>query len=419
MAQSLTTKEGQRALYEKYKKDLFQECLPFWQKCGPDTKNGGFFTAVDRDGTVVDDDKSVWFQGRAGWMFATAADESNAAHGADEAQRRAWLDISKNTVAFMDKYCFDKEDTAFDGLRMWFMVTADGKPLRKRRYCYSESFGAIAHAALAKELKANPMEYNYHAKLAHDLFELYTRWSFTPGVAPAKFTNTRPMVGMGPRMICIVTAQELRACLGEGQDKYYTNWIDRCIADVVKYFAKPDLRAVMEQVTPEGEISDHFDGRMLNPGHAIEGSWFIMHEGKLRNRKDYIDLGLNMLDWMWERGWDKEHGGLLYFRDVYNKPVQEYWQDMKFWWAHDEAMIATLYAYLLTGNAKYAQWHKMVHDWSYAHFHDNELGEWYGYLHRDGTPSSTLKGTMWKGPFHYPRMLQISIQLLSELMKKQ
>jgi N-acylglucosamine 2-epimerase len=106
---------------------------------------------------------------------------------------------------------------------------------------------------------------------------------------------------------------------------------------------------------------------------------------------------------MWERGWDKEFGGIFYFRDVYNKPVQEYYHDMKFWWPHNEFIIATLFAYILTKDPKYAVWHKMVHDYSYSHFHDKKNGEWFGYLHRDGTVSQTAKGNLFKGPFHLPR----------------
>ena len=74
---------------------------------------------------------------------------------------------------------------------------------------------------------------------------------------------------------------------------------------------------------------------------------------------------------------DREYGGVLYYRDVKNLPIQEYWQDMKFWWPHNEAIIATLLAYQITGDEKYAKWHQI---------------------------SVPLKGNFWKGPFHLPRM---------------
>jgi N-acylglucosamine 2-epimerase len=170
----------------------------------------------------------------------------------------------------------------------------------------------------------------------------------------------------------------------------------------------------MEQVAPDGSIIDHIDGRTLTPGHAIEGAWFILHEAKYRNNDPHlIELGCKMLDYMWERGWDKERGGILYYRDLYDNPVQEYWQDMKFWWPHNEVIIATLLAYTITGDEKYAKWHKMVHDYSYSHFHDKEHGEWFGYLHRDGSIAQTAKGNLFKGPFHLPRQEWYCLQLLN------
>jgi hypothetical protein len=58
-----------------------------------------------------------------------------------------------------------------------------------------------------------------------------------------------------------------------------------------------------------------------------------------------------------------------------------------------------------------------VHDYSFGHFADKECGEWYGYLHKDGTVSHTQKGSMWKGPFHYPRML-MNMEMLFEHLEK-
>lgn len=81
-------------------------------------------------------------------------------------------------------------------------------------------------------------------------------------------------------------------------------------------------------------------------------------------------------------------------------------------WPHDEAIIATLMAYLLTGDEKYERMHRQVHDWSHQHFADSEHGEWYGYLHRDGRISTSLKGNLWKSFFHHPRMLWTCRQIL-------
>lgn len=112
-----------------------------------------------------------------------------------------------------------------------------------------------------------------------------------------------------------------------------------------------------------------------------------------------------MIGWAFARGWDKENGGMLYYTDVYNKPVQEYWHNMKFWWPHDEALIAMTLAYKLTGEERYAIRHDMVRNWAFSHFQDAQHGDWFGYLNKDGSRANTLKGSLWKSFFHHPRAM--------------
>ncbi|MCD6272991.1 MAG: AGE family epimerase/isomerase [Deltaproteobacteria bacterium] len=285
----------------------------------------------------------------------------------------------------------------------------EGNPIRKRRYIFTETFAAIAYAALYKATGEKQFD-----QRARDLFQLIVRHITTPGLIPSKFTNYRPMRGLAVPMIMIITAQELQKNLN---DHSYTKYIDQYIYEIRNDFMKQNFKTVLETVGPHGEFIDHFDGRLITPGHAIEAAWFIMNEAIYRDMdRDLLDMGLTMLDWMWKLGWDDKYGGILYFRDAKGLPVQEYWQDMKFWWPHNETIIATLIAYSLTENKKYQKWHKMVHDWTYDHFPDPEYGEWFGYLHRDGSISVPLKGNLWKGPFHIPRM-QLNAWKLAESLK--
>jgi len=71
----------------------------------------------------------------------------------------------------------------------------------------------------------------------------------------------------------------------------------------------------------------------------------------------------------------------------------------------DKDLTAALLAHHLTGRQDYLDWHRQIHDWAYAHFPDPRHGEWFGYLHRDGRISNTLKGNLWKSFFHHPRAL--------------
>ncbi|MFM8400829.1 MAG: AGE family epimerase/isomerase, partial [Pirellula sp.] len=65
----------------------------------------------------------------------------------------------------------------------------------------------------------------------------------------------------------------------------------------------------------------------------------------------------------------------------------------------------------VSNKPRYQKWFEQVSRWSFDHFADPEHGEWFGYLRRDGQPSNTLKGSLWKGPFHLPRMLWYCMQL--------
>lgn len=385
-----------KALHKFYRHQLLSDTIPFWFPRSFDHEHGGFLLMRDEAGSLIDDDKAVWIQGRSTWTLSTLYNTIE--------KDPVWLKGAKLGYDFLNDHCFDS-----DG-RMFFHVTRDGRPIRKRRYFFSETFYAIGAAAYAKasgDKKA--------AEKARQIFGKCIEYATVPGLLQPKFTDTRPSKGIGVPMIMINTAQQIRETIGDDRcDEMIMKWIN----DIERDFVKDDIRCVMEQVAPDGSIIDHIDGRTLNPGHAIEGAWFILHEAKYRNNDPHlIELGCRMLDYMWERGWDKEYGGILYFRDVYDKPVQEYWQDMKFWWPHNEVIIATLLAYLMTGKEKYAQWHKQVHDYSYSHFHDQNNGEWFGYLHRDGRISQSAKGNLYKGPFHLPRQEWYCARLLEQYLK--
>jgi N-acylglucosamine 2-epimerase len=377
-----------------YRDGLLNDTIPFWLPRAIDRECGGYLTALDRDGTVIHTDKPVWVQGRFAWLLATLYNTVEA--------REEWLEYSKHGVDFIRKHCFDT-----DG-RMFYSVTREGRPLRKRRYLFSESFAVIALAAYGTAAGDDSAK-----QQALDLFRLMLRYHTTPGLLEPKVApETRPMKGLAMPMILTVTAQELRKATG---DPICNEVIERSIGEIERDFLKPEFRCVLETVGPNGEFSDTFEGRTVCPGHSIEAGWFMLEEARQRgNDRRLIELGTKIIDWSFEAGWDPQYGGLVYFTDVKGLPSTEYPHDMKLWWPHNEAIIATLLAWQLTGGETWERRHALVHDWAYAHFPDPEHGEWFGYLHRDGTVSTRLKGNMWKGPFHLPRMQWYCWQRLQE-----
>ncbi len=391
--------ETLKEIRTRYLHELQDNILPFWLEHGLDRKNGGIYTSLDRDGALIETDKSVWFQGRALWVFSTAYNQIE--------KRAEYLEAAGNIVGFIDEHCFDS-----DG-RMFFRVTAEGLPVIKRiRYFFSEAFTIIGYAAYSEATG----DESYKRKA----FELYKKAKAirdTTGILIPKFDiSTRPMRSHADSMIMINVLSELRKAWPE-REAFLTSEISQEIEACRKYFIHPELRLVLESVGPNGEfLSDHFEGRIVNPGHAIEGSWFIMNEGLRENRKDYIETGLNVLDWMWNIGWDSEFGGgMIQYRDALGKSLSEYHQDMKFWWPQCEAAIAALMAYSITKDDRYLEHFLAVDEYISERFIDREYGEWFGYLHRDGTLATPLKGNLYKGPFHIPRMYMKAIEIIDSI----
>lgn len=393
----MNVKEYIKSWAESYKKDLTENIMPFWMKYGLDRENGGVYTCVDRDGSLMDTTKSVWFQGRFAFICSFAYNNVEKNH--------EWLDAAKSTLEFIEKHCFDEQG------HMYFSVTAEGKPLRKRRYVFSETFAAIAMSEYA--LATGDQHW---AKRAIQVFEDTQRFLATPGFLPAKFEADVKLQGHSIVMILINVGSCIRKVV---DDPKLTQQIDESIEKLKKYFIHPEFKCLLETVGENGEFIDTNMTRTINPGHCIETSWFIMEEAKLRGwDKPMLDMALQVFDWSWDWGWDKQYGGIINFRDCKNLPPQDYSQDMKFWWPQCETIIASLYAYLGTGDEKYLYRHERISEWTYAHFPDAEYGEWYGYLHRDGTVAQPAKGNLYKGPFHIPRMMIKGYMLCQEILKK-
>jgi N-acylglucosamine 2-epimerase len=386
-----------RELIETYRDGLFQDTLPFWTENAVDDEYGGFVTCLDRDGTVIDTDKAVWQQAHFIWLLSTL-------HATVE-KRPGWVELSRRGIEFLRAHAFDR-----DG-RMFFLLARDGRPLRKRRYAFSEAHGAAAFAAYALatgEARA--------ADEARTLFQQFLRLTGTPGLLEPKLDpRTRPAKSLAVPMTRIATAQILKSTIGEPEAD---GVIDGAIEEIERHFLKPELECLLEHVGPKGEVIDHFDGRLIHVGRAFGTAWYLLAEAARREQDPaLVQLATTILDWTWASAWDEEFGGLYALRDAKGLSPADPAHDMKLWWVHTEALVAALMAWRLTGEERYAQWHRHVHDWAYRHFPDPEHGEWYGYLHRDGSLATPIKGDVWKGPYHLPRMQLVAWMLLVEALE--
>lgn len=390
--------------YRSWIRSELKKCINFWLNNGMDKVNGGVYTCLDRKGEIYSTDKSVWMQGRCGWIFAYLCHVYGI--------RDEWISASKSCLDFMEAHCINREA----GDRMYFTVTAEGKPLRQRRYYYSEAFYALANAEYYGV--TGDRECLERARKAYEIYWDLSHGGVDPvGLGPKTIAETRSGRSFGPPMIILnVTGVLIR--VDPERKELYEARAQQCVDEIFKYHVKPELKCLLENVDIDGTPRLYYtEGRIVNPGHDIEGAWFMLEHAKRTGDKELVTKCAQIFDWAIEAGWDCEYGGLLYFIDCLGKPPEAYEHDMKLWWPHNEIMIASLMLYRDTGEEKYLDWFDKTLDYCKAHFADPEYGEWYGYLRRDGLPTMPpTKGSTFKGPFHLPRALVMCDLMLTELI---
>lgn len=379
---------------KQYENELFQNVLPFWMKNAGDTEGGGYFTCLDREGKVFDTDKFIWLQGRQVWLFSMLYNNVE--------KNPIWLEYAKHGAAFLQKY-----GRAADGT-WYFSLTREGTPLVQPYNIFSDCFATQAFGQLYKATgNAN------YADIARTTFESILQRRDNPKRHWSKaVAETRPLKNFALPMILCNLSLEIEHLL---PPLVTERLIEDCIHEVINVFYDTLSGLILENVTPDGQFSDSFEGRLLNPGHAIEAMWFIMDLGERRNDIALIEQAKNIALHTLKYAWDAQYGGILYFMDIKGYPPQQLEWDQKLWWVHMETLIALLKGYYLTGDERCWTWFETVHDWTWKHFPDPEYGEWFGYLNRRGEPLLTLKGGKWKGCYHVPRGLYQCWQTLQKL----
>ncbi|MBQ2123094.1 MAG: AGE family epimerase/isomerase [Bacteroidaceae bacterium] len=386
-----------KKLAEQYKSELLDKVIPFWLEKSQDKEFGGFFTCLERDGSVFDTDKFIWLQGREVWMFATLYNKVE--------KKQEWLDAAIQGAEFLKKYGHD------GNLNWYFALDREGHPLVEPYNIFSYTFAVIAFGQLA--IATGNEEY---ADIAKRTFEIVLskvdnpkgKWSKASPGARALKSFALPMI------LCNV-ALEIEPLL---EKDFLEEKIKECVHEVMDVFYRPELGLIVEHLGVNNELVDCMDGRLLNPGHAIEAMWFIMDLGKRLGDQALIDKAVDIALKEVEYGWDKQYDGIFYFMDRLGHPLQQLEWDQKLWWVHIETLITMIKGYQLTGNQKCLEWFEKVHNYTWEHFADKEYPEWFGYLNRQGEVLLTLKGGKWKGCFHVPRGLFQCWTILDEIAKR-
>ena len=360
---------------------LLNDVLPFWMKHAIDHEHGGLFNMIDRDGRVYGTDKNAWFAGRTMYTYALAYNELR--------RDPEYLSIAKNMYEFLPKCELDESG------RLPFIVARDGRAIDVNDAYFTETFAAIGCAEYYIATKDEEAW-----KRAEKYFDIaYRLYKSDLSRTPSQNPPVPETKALGPSMIMLSVSQVLRKVDFEKYHAVAKESADEILAHLV------EGKGLLENITLDGKFLDTPHGREVNPGHSLEAAWFVMSEGVYRNDENYKLKAKEIIDISMQHGY--RDGGIIAFCDCdKNPPAQLEW-DMKIWWPQCEAIIANLLCYNVFGEEKYLNDYRALRDWCFERYPDPEHGEWFGYMHYDGTRANTLKGNVSKGPFHLPRMLYL------------
>ncbi len=377
-------KEEFLSLERQYLSALTDDVLPFWERHSIDKSRGGYFTCLDRTGKVFDTDKFIWLQARQVWTYSMLYNRLE--------KKAGWLEIARHGADFLKKHGRDPEGN------WYFSLNREGRPLVQAYNIFSDCFAAMAFSQFA--LATGDGE---SRDLAITTYRNILRRKDNPKGRYSKIVpGTRPLRSFALPMILSNLSLEVEWLLDPAEVKAI---VDECVRDILTVFRDPERGLLFENVAPDGSHPDCMDGRLVNPGHGIEATWFIMDIARRTGDRATIDKAADTALNLMEFGWDEKYGGIYYFLDAGGHPVQQLEWDQKLWWVHLESLIAAAMAFQLTGRKECWNWYKKLHDYTWARYPDPEYGEWFGYLNRQGEVLLNLKGGKWKGCFHVPRAL--------------
>ena len=121
---------------ERYENELTRNVIPFWVKNCVDREYGGYFTMLDRDGSVYDTTKYMWMQWRIVYMFAELY-RRRCGEGHPE-----YLEIARQGFDFL----FEHGRTG-DG-SYYFALNREGVPAMAPYSIFSDCFAAMGAAAM-------------------------------------------------------------------------------------------------------------------------------------------------------------------------------------------------------------------------------------------------------------------------------
>jgi N-acylglucosamine 2-epimerase len=376
------------------KRHILKDIMPFWDSRCLDREFGGYITCFDRFGNITDTHKYIWFQGRQLYTYSLLYNRIE--------KRNTWLEFAKAGYDFLIRH-------AYAGNGRWnFELTREGRVITGTNSIYSDYHVA---QGLAEYLLTTGCKDERGMEILEDTFSAIERNTMDPDFKDIYENTWHPsLIWHDMHLTALNTAFITGQTLGCDRVRPFE---DYCLEKILHWFLRDDEKLIFEAVTCENKLENSPAGNFINPGHSFESMWYCLETGRLHEDPAVIQRAMQGVDWTYRVGWDKDFGGVYSYLNATGRTPQPFdwhkatntaWDD-KIWWVNCESLCCFAVSYAASLDEKYLAMFEKQYDFCMKHFYDQEYGEWYERLYRDGSVKVADKGTPWKCAFHLVRSL--------------
>ena len=424
-------KQEMKKEYKSYLDHLTEVILPFYMERAIDKVHGGFYSCFSNDGRkMVSTHKYMWSQGRYIWIFSKLAQMEEF----PESRRKEFLELAGKGLDFVLNHGFLE-----DG-RCVFLMDEKGEWLETTPGAgyagstFADCYVASGIAEYAKAAKDRSILELAMKKYSH-IMEMYRNHTFQtlPFYVPQGMKcHLTAMILCGMQRDYLLAlealgdkrAEEVRACYGT------------LCREILDHFCQENF-LVREMIQEDNAPSRRFLGNYVNIGHTMEGMWFVL-DWALKNHDDSAVKKVGrILNATFCLGWDREYGGLYYYRgadgqelsgDILDGQEEKSAAQMKkdqsnkIWWVHTESLYALLLYGISQNDGECLERYRQLKEYTFRTFPnpDPEIGDWIFLRNRDGQPAENEVGGRLpiKDPFHPIRNIVLMIELLKNTGEK-
>ena len=346
----------QQEILHHFRKDLFEDFLPFMDRNIVDHELGGFLCHADRDGTRLGDEKDSWYEGRGIWVYSFLY--RNLTHDP------AHLEVARKAVDSVLRIRPRNEP-------LWpRKFTRAGETIMPDSEIYGSLF--IAEGLAEYGEAANRPEFREIAKeIIWSCEEVYNRPDYAANPKHYLGPDAPPFPGARVQGAAMVLLRLATQMLRYEPDPKLADLADRALDALMNrhYNAAFDLNNEFlnhDYTLPQNEYA-----QFVYTGHTIETMWMVMDEALRRKDASLFDVAAGRFRRHMEVAWDDVYGGL--FRGVRNVDRNDWLLD-KVLWEQEEAMIGCLLLIEHRGHA----WEREMFDRLYRYVHDRYRLDRYG-----------------------------------------